>query len=85
MAKMGYAREDMPRVKAELTRIMVTGKVRNHPKTAIIDNFVQFYLPLEAKQTIIYKEELERLGIKREDFEMMLERSEAPFSKGAGL
>jgi hypothetical protein len=48
MSKMGYKKQEMPRIKAEISRILVTGKVRNHPKTAIIDNFVQYYDPQDV-------------------------------------
>ncbi len=48
MAKMGFKKEEMPSVKAELTRIFMTGKYRNHPKAAILDNFIQFYDPQDG-------------------------------------
>ena len=61
-------------VKAEISRILVTGKVRNHLKTAIIDNFVQYNLPLNQNQAIIYEEELKKLGIKKKDIKMILSK-----------
>lgn len=74
MSKMGYKKEEMLSVKTEISRILFTGKLRNHPKTAIINNFVEYYLPLNTKEAIIYKEELKKFGIKERDLEMILSK-----------
>ena len=78
MSKMGYKKEEMPRLKAEISRLFTTGKLRNHPKTAILANFVEYYLRLDKKQDIIFIEELRKLGIKKKEMEMILS---PPFAK----
>ena len=58
MSKMGYKKEERPRVKAEITRLFVTGILRDHPKSIILKNFMNKYLELNQKENIIFKDTL---------------------------
>ncbi len=71
MAKMGFNTEEIPRVKAEIARIL-TGRSFKYQKLGYLANFSEFYLPLPDKKSIFeYKSELSKLGV-TEDIEEML-------------
>ena len=72
MSKMGFKKEDRPMVKAEITRLFVTGKIRNHPKSLFLRNFVEFYLDLNPKERSIYKDKVRSFQLKTESEKMIL-------------
>ncbi len=72
MTKMGFNKEETPRVKAEIARIL-TGRKVKYSKLGYLADFAEFYLPLPDKKSIFeYKTELEKLGISEEIAEMLI-------------
>ena len=54
MSKMGYKKEERPRIKAGITRLFVTGILRDHPKSFFLRNFVEYYLSLNSQESTIF-------------------------------
>ncbi len=69
---MGFKKEEIPRVKAEIARIL-TGREFKYQKIGYLADFAEFYLPLTEKKSILeYKTELEKLGITEELVKMLI-------------
>jgi Putative transposase, YhgA-like len=62
MAKMKIAKRDRPKVKAECLRLMVTLKL-DPAKTALISQFVDTYLRLNAQEEQMFQAEVDTMGI----------------------
>jgi predicted transposase YdaD len=62
MAKMKIAAKDRPKVKAECLRLLVTLKL-NPAKTALISQFVDTYLRLNAKEEQMFQTEIDTMGL----------------------
>jgi hypothetical protein len=74
MAKMEYNKEERTHLKAQILRIIGSGVIRDEKKSRLVRDFVEYYLPLDKKETIICKKELESLGVKEEEVEMVLSK-----------
>jgi Putative transposase, YhgA-like len=62
MAKMRIEPQDRPKVKAECLRLLVTLKL-NPAKTALISQFVDTYLRLNAKEEQMFQTEIDTMGL----------------------
>jgi predicted transposase YdaD len=62
MAKMQIEPQDRPKVKAECLRLLVTLKL-NPAKTALISQFVDTYLRLNAKEEQMFQTEIDTMDI----------------------
>jgi hypothetical protein len=74
MSKMNFKKSERPYVKAEILRLLVTGKVREHPKSYFLRNFMEHYLDLNPEESIIYEQEAEKFIVEPEVKEMILAR-----------
>jgi predicted transposase/invertase (TIGR01784 family) len=66
MAKMKIAPKDRPKVKAECLRLLVTLKL-NPAKTALISQFVDTYLRLNAKEEQMFQTEIDTMDIAQKE------------------
>jgi predicted transposase/invertase (TIGR01784 family) len=62
MAKMRIEPQDRPKVKAECLRLLVTLKL-NPAKTALISQFVDSYLRLNATEEQMFQTEIDTMGL----------------------
>ena len=74
MSKMNFKKSERPYVKAEILRLLVTGTVREHPKSYFLRNFMEQYLDLNPEESIIYEQETEKFLVEPEVKEMILAR-----------
>jgi predicted transposase YdaD len=66
MAKMAIAENDRPKVKAECLRLLVTLKL-DPAKTALISQFVDTYLRLNAKEEQTFQAEIDTMDIAQKE------------------
>lgn len=70
MAKMGMSPAERPRVKLECLRLLATLKL-NPAKARFVSGFIDTYLQLTAQETLLFKQEADRVLKKEEKREVM--------------